>query len=226
MDKQIKEFFANAKAKLNKRKRFTISDFEKFTKIIVQLEDEGDHIYIKTISGNTYIFYAKEIKKFGGIEEIVKHIITKDEQRELCLSLRENTMMPILKLEKIKQVIIVRKDLNMSKGRIAAQVAHASIKVFLDRQINSDNDNNILIKVTPEMKKWAEESFTKVVLGVNTVEELYKIINESDKAKIPFSIIIDNGFPQSHGGMTTTCIAIGPDNSEKIDKITGELELL
>jgi peptidyl-tRNA hydrolase, PTH2 family len=133
----------------------------------------------------------------------------------------------------VKQVIVVRKDLNMRKGKIAAQVAHAAMKVFLDRikwtpippELESHYEATIT-NLTKEMIEWMVNSFTKVVVGVETEEELYAIANKAVEKKIPYSIIVDNGFTEFHGKKTTTCIAIGPDDSVKIDEITGNLELL
>jgi peptidyl-tRNA hydrolase, PTH2 family len=129
----------------------------------------------------------------------------------------------------VKQVIVVRKDLNMRKGKIAAQVAHAAMKVFLDRmEVLSDSEGFYLeSKILPEpMIQWVKESFTKVVVGVETEEELYALANKAVEKGIPYSIIVDNGFTEFHGKRTTTCVAIGPDDSVKIDEITGNLELL
>ena len=131
----------------------------------------------------------------------------------------------------VKQVIVVRKDLNMRKGKIAAQVAHASIKVFLDRKVTwkpsaMPMGRHMIIDMTPEMEEWASESFTKIVVGVDSESELYEIANKAKDNNIPFAIIVDNGFTEFHGNRTTTCVAIGPDISYKIDQITGELKLL
>lgn len=133
----------------------------------------------------------------------------------------------------IKQVIVVRKDLDMNNGRMAAQVAHAAMKVFLDRTaairpLNLKNDEWwISIKnVTGPMAEWCKNNATKVVVGVNSEDDIYKLKEEADNANIPNAIMVDNGFPECHHGKAATCIAIGPDTSEKIDAITGNLELI
>jgi len=133
----------------------------------------------------------------------------------------------------IKQVIAVRKDLDMNNGRMAAQVAHAAMKVFLDRAaaiipLNLESDEWwISIKnVTGPMAKWCKDNFTKVVVGINAEDDIYKLKEKADNADIPNAIMVDNGFPECYHGKTATCIAIGPDISEKIDAITGNLELI
>ena len=133
----------------------------------------------------------------------------------------------------VKQVIAVRNDLKMGVGRIAAQVAHAAMKVFLDRAVairplNLKNDKWwISIKdINSAMAEWCQGRFTKVVVGVNSEDEIYKLKEEADKAGLPNAIMVDNDFAEFYHNKTATCIAIGPEKSEKIDKITGNLELI
>jgi PTH2 family peptidyl-tRNA hydrolase len=134
----------------------------------------------------------------------------------------------------IKQVIAVRKDLNMRKGKIAAQVAHASLKVWFDRMIPGtpvDSDQIISYrigndKLTPEMIEWKENAFTKIVVGAKDEDHIYSLAHQAKEADIPYAIIIDNGMTEFAGNKTTTCIAIGPADSEKIDLITGKLALI
>lgn len=132
----------------------------------------------------------------------------------------------------IKQVIVVRRDLNMRKGKIAAQVAHAAMKVWFDRMYECFDQSGPGYKIdqksgmTSEMVKWKEEAFTKVVVGVETEDEIYSLAEEAKEKNIPYAIMVDNGFTEFHGNKTTTCIAIGPGRSEDLDSITGELKLL
>lgn len=134
---------------------------------------------------------------------------------------------------KIKQIIIVRHDLNMRKGKVAAQVAHASMKVILDKmyKIQHDDDPNkiiFLLKLNHRnpMYLWLTGLFTKIVLYVNSLEELMEIKHQADELNIPNAVITDAGRTEFHGEPTITCIAIGPDWSDKIDQITGDLPLL
>jgi len=139
----------------------------------------------------------------------------------------------------IKQVIVMRKDLNMRKGKMIAQGCHASMKIFFDRMRQSvsypfsdigdditEVGNYELENPTPEMVEWIEGAFTKIVLGVNSLEELLTIYNEAEEAGLPVALIEDNGWTEFGGVKTITCIAIGPAKSEEIDKITKDLQLL
>lgn len=125
----------------------------------------------------------------------------------------------------VKQVIVVRKDLNMRKGKMIAQGCHCSMKVFFDKGEFYGSTFEIT-GLTEPMVKWMKGAFTKVVVGVDSEDAIYQLAEQAQLAGIPHAVIVDSGFTEFHGQKTTTCIAIGPDESEKIDKITGELELI
>lgn len=116
-----------------------------------------------------------------------------------------------------KQVIVIRKDLNMRKGKMISQGAHASLKVILD---NNHRLND------PPVKEWLEGTFTKICVFVNSEEELLDVYDKASVVSIPCSLIQDAGFTEFHGIPTYTCCAIGPWTSEEIDTITGNLKLL
>ena len=129
----------------------------------------------------------------------------------------------------IKQFIIIRKDLNMRKGKIAAQAAHASMKVFFDMMKenikNNDNSMEMTLKVTnPFMKDWIMGNFTKIGLSVNSEDELLAIYNQAKEAGLPCSLILDAGLTE-FDGPTYTAVAIGPDELSKITPITSKLSL-
>jgi PTH2 family peptidyl-tRNA hydrolase len=133
----------------------------------------------------------------------------------------------------VKQVIVVRRDLKMRKGKIAAQASHASMKVFFDRieEIYPDGrmhkPNTMVIgDITSDMKEWIEGIFTKVVVECDSEEELFQLKKKADDVNCPTSLIIDNGLTVFDGVKTPTCIAIGPARAEVVDEITGHLKLL
>jgi len=130
----------------------------------------------------------------------------------------------------IKQVIVVRKDLKMRKGKLAAQVAHASMKVLL-KQLKGTPSAGMEIftmEVHSEspMCKWMLGDFTKVVVGVGSLDELKQLQKEAIEYGILHAVVIDSGKTEFHGVPTLTCLAIGPDYFGIIDKITGHLKLL
>ena len=127
----------------------------------------------------------------------------------------------------VKQVIVMRKDLNMRKGKIAAQASHVSMKVILDRQITSSNEGlERVYEFTKEMGEWLDGQFTKICVSVNSEEELDALYAKAKELNIPCAMIIDAGKTEFNGVPTKTCIAIGPATADIIDQITGELPLL
>jgi PTH2 family peptidyl-tRNA hydrolase len=125
----------------------------------------------------------------------------------------------------VKQVIVVRRDLTMRKGKIAAQVAHASMKFLLENN-ESDRGDELIIKLSGPEAMWFSGSFTKVVVGVNSEDELNDLILRAQLEGIEVHPIIDAGRTEFHGEPTLTCAAFGPDDENRIDKITGNLKLI
>jgi PTH2 family peptidyl-tRNA hydrolase len=111
-----------------------------------------------------------------------------------------------------KQVIVVRNDLKLKKGKLAAQVAHASLGAFLKSEKNL-------------RKKWLKEGAKKVVVKVKDLKELLNIKKEAEKMKIPNFLVRDAGKTQVDPG-TITCLGLGPCKEEILDKVTGGLKLL
>jgi len=114
-----------------------------------------------------------------------------------------------------KQVIVVRSDLKMSRGKIAAQAAHAAVSASEKARLMNKED----------WLKWIQEGQKKVVVKVKSLEELLKIKEESEKLGLPTVLIEDKGLTEVPSG-TITCLGIGPALSKKIDKVTGNLPLL
>lgn len=112
-----------------------------------------------------------------------------------------------------KQVLIIRKDLNMRRGKECSQCAHASMKVVLENMEH------------PDVKAWLSAAFTKVVVTADTEDQLRDLYNEAIDAGIVTAMIIDSGKTEFNGVPTLTVLAIGPGLSEDIDKITGHLKL-
>lgn len=125
-----------------------------------------------------------------------------------------------------KQVIVMRTDLNMRKGKMAAQAAHASLAAFMTFQLPNQLKGYLPIVLDAAATEWYYESFTKICVGVDSLEELLEIHRLAEEAKLPCRLIVDNGTTEFHGIKTPTCVGIGPAYSEDIDKITGKLRLL
>lgn len=126
----------------------------------------------------------------------------------------------------IKQVIVMRKDLNMRKGKMCAQAAHASMKVFFEKMQFIADDEARVCNITPQMKEWMEGIFTKIVVGCNSQNELFDVHEKATNAGIPTALICDSGATEFNGVPTYTCVAVGPADAEDVDKITGGFSLL
>lgn len=129
-----------------------------------------------------------------------------------------------------KQVIIVRKDLKMKPGKLAAQVAHASIGAVLERfDSNFDVEHSaynlsVQLQDFDPLLHWLQESFTKVILKVNSEEELLAIYEVVKTHGLPCTLIKDDGrtvFQEP----TFTCVGVGPARVERIDELVEHLKL-
>lgn len=111
-----------------------------------------------------------------------------------------------------KQVILIRADLKLPKGKLAAQCAHASVEAVL--------------KSNPKtVKEWRNEGMAKIVLKVKDEKELIKYFLQAKDDDLTAALITDAGRTVVAPG-TKTGVAIGPDEEDKIDKITEKLPLL
>ncbi|MBU3904660.1 MAG: aminoacyl-tRNA hydrolase [Nanoarchaeota archaeon] len=112
----------------------------------------------------------------------------------------------------MKQAIIIRTDLKMEKGKIAAQCAHASIASFLK-------------STQTKQDEWLDSGMAKIVLKVQTKEELKEIFRKAKGEGLKCAIITDAAKTQLKEP-SQTAVGIGPDTDGKIDKIVGKLKLL
>lgn len=143
-------------------------------------------------------------------------------------------------MSEVKQVILIRKDLKMGKGKIASQASHACMSVFFrcirktETQPEEEAVDVSLMKYAsywsmpnlPYFEEYITGSFTKVVVGVDSEEELLKYYNIALDDGINCSLIKDAGRTEFHGVPTYTAVAIGPWEATEIDEITGHLKLL
>ena len=136
----------------------------------------------------------------------------------------------------VKQVIAVRRDLKMRRGKEAAQVAHAAMEWL--RELITDCGE----RVTPvRMDNWACASLVslldrcetdwligdhaKIVVQVADEAELMALDAAATSAGLTSCVVTDIGATEFHGVPTKTCVAIGPDQADKIDAVCGHLKL-
>ena len=118
----------------------------------------------------------------------------------------------IHKKDMMKQVILVRTDLGMGTGKIAAQAAHASVEAVLASDMK-------------DVRKWMSEGMKKVVLKVKSESELMKYATIARDAGLIVSLIVDAGWTEIKAG-TKTSVALGPALEKDIYEVTGKLGLL
>lgn len=139
-------------------------------------------------------------------------------------------------MDKPKQMIVMRRDLKMRKGKIAAQAGHACVTAVLAAlkreqrlgQIQADEAGVMLAAsaqpATP-LSEWFSRGVAKVCVYVDSEEELLAIDRKAKEAGILSALICDNGITEFHGQPTYTCLALEPALPEKVDPITGALPL-
>jgi PTH2 family peptidyl-tRNA hydrolase len=116
---------------------------------------------------------------------------------------------------KYKLVIVMRADLKMGKGKIAAQAGHAAVSAAEEAR-----------KQFPRWwRSWLDEGQCKIAVRANSEEELVELKEQAGRAGLPHAFISDRGLTQLEPG-TVTCLAIGPAPSPEVDRITGKLALL
>ncbi len=132
-----------------------------------------------------------------------------------------------------KMVIVVRKDLKMPRGKIAAQASHAAVGAVMQsifgKNLEASDIDGYEIKITPSMndamKDWLLGEYTKICVCVESEEELLSIYEKAQKSGLNVCLITDNGHTCFNGVKTKTCLAIGPCFSADVDPITKDLKL-
>lgn len=127
--------------------------------------------------------------------------------------------------DKIKQVIVFRKDIKLSKGQIVVQGAHASVAFLTDKmKANLSNPEALWwVNLSQAEKEWVYGTFYKVCLSVDSEKELLDIAHQAVTIGLNVKYIQETtGFDKP----TFTCLSIGPDYSSKIDPVTKHLKLL
>lgn len=111
----------------------------------------------------------------------------------------------------MKQSIVVRTDLGMGTGKLAAQVAHASLSAYEDTDANT-------------RKAWKGEGQRKVVLKAADEQTLFELADIANREGLPYALIRDAGKTELEPGTVTT-LGIGPAANEAVDAVTGNLSL-
>lgn len=111
----------------------------------------------------------------------------------------------------MKQAIVARADLGMGEGKLAAQVAHASLMAYEDASRSAQSD-------------WKGEGQKKIVLQANGEDAIFALAEKADTEGLPHAIVRDAGHTQLDPG-TVTALAVGPAGDDRVDAVTGDLTL-
>jgi len=132
-------------------------------------------------------------------------------------------------MNRIKQVILIRKDLTMRRGKEIAQGSHAAMAFMAEQLTHASFDESktqdFSITLTDIEKTWLCKGMAKVCLRVNSEQELLEHHQKALDAGLSSHLIQDSGRTEFKGQPTYTACAIGPDEVQKIDAITGDLVL-
>lgn len=113
-----------------------------------------------------------------------------------------------------KMVIVARKDIKLSAGKLAAQVGHASVDCALKAQRHQPD----------VFQRWHEEGQKKVVVKAENERQLFQLKLEAERMGLTTALIADAGHTELPPG-TITVLGIGPGRDTDIDKVTGSLPL-
>lgn len=127
----------------------------------------------------------------------------------------------------VKQVIVMRRDLGMRRGKEIAQGAHASM-LWLAARVAPLPDETQARRphFTDAEREWLSGAFTKVCVRADSEAQLLDICDRARAEGLEVHLVTDAGRTEFHGVPTHTCCALGPDLCERIDAITGDLKLL
>jgi peptidyl-tRNA hydrolase, PTH2 family len=129
-----------------------------------------------------------------------------------------------------KQVLVIRKDIEMPQGKVGAQLAHASCGALLSlvkfKERKNRNTWTIADNKEGAVSAWLEGRFAKIVCFVRSEEEIIELYEKAKAAGLPCALIKDAGFTVFKGVPTITAVGIGPGFIEDVDKITKHLRLL
>jgi peptidyl-tRNA hydrolase, PTH2 family len=125
----------------------------------------------------------------------------------------------------IKQVIVIRRDLRMRRGKEIAQGAHASMAWLRQRVLQGLASSGGVVELSEVERTWLERSNRKVTVKVGSEPELMAVYQQALRAGLIVHLITDGGLTEFGGVPTRTCLGIGPDYDDRIDPVTGDLEL-
>lgn len=125
-------------------------------------------------------------------------------------------------MKNVKQVIVVRKDLRLKKGKIASLAAHAAMQFILDNN-ESDRPDELRVKLSQQEVHWLKGTFDKDVLGVDSQDALSNMVLKAELNGINVYSIFDKSKKPDEGPQLV-CAAFGPDEEDQLKQVVGSLK--
>ena len=136
-------------------------------------------------------------------------------------------------------MIVMRRDLKMRKGKIAAQAGHACVEATLMalasekrlKQVRVDTERNWvylqrgMFDTPTPLTDWFDAGVAKICVYVDSEEELLEVARRADEMGFLYALVRDAGHTEFHGEPTYTCLALEPLSAEQVDPLTGDLPL-
>lgn len=125
-------------------------------------------------------------------------------------------------MKNVKQVIVVRKDLKLRKGKLASLAAHAAMQFILDNN-ESDRPDELQVKLSQQEVHWIQGSFDKDVLGIDSHDALSDMVLKAELNGVNVYSIFDKSKKPDEGPQLV-CAAFGPDEEDQLAQIIGNLK--
>ena len=132
-------------------------------------------------------------------------------------------------MKEVKQVIVMRTDLGMRRGKELAQGGHASMEFLRKQCFNSTqvgpNQHQVTLTLTDDQLAWLQGRHGKIAVGCPSLDDLEDLVDQASQAGVDVHVVEDAGLTEFGGVPTITCAAFGPVSGDVIDPITGHLKL-
>jgi PTH2 family peptidyl-tRNA hydrolase len=125
-------------------------------------------------------------------------------------------------VKNVKQVIVVRKDLRLRKGKIASLASHAAMQFILDNN-ESDRPDELQVKLSQQEVEWIKGTFDKDVLGIDSHDALIDMVLKAELNGVNVYSIFDKSKKPDEGPQLV-CAAFGPDEEDQLAQIIGSLK--
>jgi len=124
-----------------------------------------------------------------------------------------------------KQVILIRRDLKLKRAAMVAMAAKISCEFLVDNNV-SERGDTLKVNLTPQESDWMQGKSMRIILGVSSEEALKNILFKAEMAGLSSYSMTNSPKNKNDFDEEILCAAIGPDDPERIDEITGNLKLI